>query len=59
MFSLIFARINGWANNENAGDLRRHLTHYDVIVMAHFQMLDNWNAFLMIRDIHISNGQII
>ena len=24
---------NGWANNGDAGDLRRHLAHYDVIVM--------------------------
>ena len=31
MFSLICAWINGWANND--GDLRRHLAHYDVIVM--------------------------
>ena len=33
MFSLICARINGWVNNGEAGDLRRHLAHYDVIVM--------------------------
>ena len=24
---------NGWVNNREAGDLRRHLAHYDVIVM--------------------------
>ena len=34
MFSLICAWINGWANNREAGDLRRHRAHYDVIVMA-------------------------
>ena len=34
MFSLICARINCWVNNHEAGDLRRHPTHYDVIVMA-------------------------
>ena len=34
MFSLICARINGWVNNGEAGDLRRHRVHYDVIVMA-------------------------
>ena len=34
MFSLICARINGWVNNDEAGDLRRHRVHYDVIVMA-------------------------
>ena len=33
MFALICTRINGWVNNRDAGDLRRHRTHYDVIVM--------------------------
>ena len=33
MFSLICTWINGWVNNGDAGDLRRHHTHYDVIVM--------------------------
>ena len=33
MFSLICTRINGWVNNGDAGDLRRHGTHYDVTVM--------------------------
>ena len=33
MFSLIYAWINGWVNNREAGDLRRHRAHYDVIVM--------------------------
>ena len=30
MFSLICARINGWVNNREAGDLRCHHAHYDV-----------------------------
>ena len=34
MFTLICARINGWVNNREAGDLRRHRAHYDVIVMC-------------------------
>ena len=34
IFSLISACINGWVNNRKAGDLRRHLTHYDVTVMG-------------------------
>ena len=34
MFSLICARINGWANNCEVGDLRRHRAHYDVTVMV-------------------------
>ena len=33
MFSLICTRINDWVNNREAGDLRRHRGHYDVIVM--------------------------
>ena len=33
VFTLICARINGWVNNREAGDLRRYRTHYDVIVM--------------------------
>ena len=33
MFSLICAWKNGWVNNREAGDLRRQLAHYDVIVM--------------------------
>ena len=33
MFSLICAWMNGWVNNREAGDLRRHRAHYDVIVM--------------------------
>ena len=26
--------VNGWVNNREAGDLRRHCAHYDVIVMS-------------------------
>ena len=33
VFSLIYAWTNGWANNRDAGDLRRHHAHYDVTVM--------------------------
>ena len=32
-FSLICAWINGWVNNREAGDLRRHRAHYDATVM--------------------------
>ena len=34
MFSLICAWINAWVNNREAGHLRRHRAHYDVIVMC-------------------------
>ena len=36
MFSLICAWISGWANNREAGDLRRHRGHYVVIVMKRY-----------------------
>ena len=32
-FSLICAWINGWVNNGEAGDLRRHCANYDVIII--------------------------
>ena len=32
-FSLICVWINDWVNNRQAGDLRRHSAHYDVIAM--------------------------
>ena len=34
MFPLIYAWINGWRNNREAGDLRRHRGHYALIVMV-------------------------
>ena len=36
MFSLTWARINGWENNREAGYLSRHGGHYDVNVMNGF-----------------------
>ena len=33
MFSFICAGINGWVNNGEAGDLRRHRAHYDTTVI--------------------------
>ena len=33
MFSMICAWINGWVNNHEAGDLRRHRARYDVNVI--------------------------
>ena len=40
MFSLIWAWINGWVNNGEAGDLRRHRAHYDVTVMI--KIIQGW-----------------
>ena len=33
VFSLICAWTNGWVNNREVGDLRRHRVHYDVTLM--------------------------
>ena len=38
MFSLIYAWINDWVNNREAGDLRRQHGHYDVIVMCYIDI---------------------
>ena len=45
MFSLICVWINDWVNNREAGDLRRHRGHYDVIVMC------GYGAHRNLRDI--------
>ena len=44
MFSFICACINGWVNNREAGDLRSHRAHYDVIVMK-YKGFYNYTAF--------------
>ena len=49
LFSLICAWINGWVNNNEAGDLRRDRAHYDVIVMSRsggHQTSREWNRSL-------------
>ena len=38
MFSLICIWINGWVNNREAGDLKRHRAHYEVIVMVSYYL---------------------
>ena len=46
MFSLNSVWINSWINNRGAGDLRRHCTNYDVIVMPRkrFVTIPIWPA---------------
>ena len=56
MFSLICARINGWVNNGEAGDLRRHRVHYDIIVMISHMIYSN--AFLE-RDVGYFDSNFI
>ena len=41
-YFLIFTRINGWVNNGEADNLRRHRAHYDVTVMV-YQMYNTQN----------------
>ena len=38
MFSLICVSTNCWANNRNAGELRRHRVHYHVILIISKQI---------------------
>ena len=47
MLSLICAWINGLANNREAGDLRRHRAHYDVIVMISDVFIRPWTRSLL------------
>ena len=44
MFSLICASINSWVNNREAGGLKRHRAHYDVIVM--------WERYQLCSDVN-------
>ena len=44
MFSLICAWTNGWVNNRDAGDLKRHRAHYDVTIMAPIKSLPRTQA---------------
>ena len=48
-FSLICARVNCWVNNREAGGLRRHRTHYDVIVMLFNILLSLWSDGLPVE----------
>ena len=51
IFSLICAWTNDWANHRDAGDLRPHRSHYDVIVMKLTMKTDGrvslgWTAWI-------------
>ena len=54
MFSLIYAWINDWVNNREAGDLRRQRDHYDVIVM-NIQNQNHKNAWYILHYLCNSN----
>ena len=53
MFSLIYIWINGWVNNRVAGDLRCHLTHYDIIVMTCFFLFTPAFVFFVYGEYHV------
>ena len=59
MFSLNCAWINGWVNNREAGDLRRHRAHYDVIVMYKASVLLNQPYYTIIANISHHPGRIL
>ena len=44
VLSLICVWINGWVNNREAGDLKRHRAHYGVIVMINLDVVILLNA---------------
>ena len=49
MFSLISVRTNGWANNQNTGDLGRHRAPYDVTVMVQPPPMNMVKPFVLIQ----------
>ena len=57
MFSLICTWINGWGNNREAGDLRRHRAHYDVFVMRLFHTY--WSKHTSVRCRHNAQYNVI
>ena len=59
MFSLICAWKNGWVNNREAGDLRRHRVHYDVTVTWYYQQLwGNARSFRNSDQLVLTGGAI-
>ena len=52
MFSLICAWINGWVNNGEAGDLRRHRVHYDVTIMLNIDPFHFPRNRCLLKGIH-------
>ena len=59
MFSLICIWINGWVNNREAGDLRRHRAHFDVtVMMMDIQHCNNARFVSINGRILISNNYI-
>ena len=49
MFSLICVWINGWVNNREAGDMKCHRAHCDVIVMRIRNSIKIWIYLVWIK----------
>ena len=49
MFSLDSTWINGWVNNHEAGDLRRHCAYYDVTVMRTNDSITTPRGVILLR----------
>ena len=58
MFTLICAQMNGWVNNGEAGDLRRYLAHYDVIVMDSCFCILLWTIYISHEIKELNQGDI-
>ena len=54
MFSLIYAWINGWVNNREDGDLRRHRAHFYVNVMVTYDLYRPLTIYVKLRVAHAS-----
>ena len=63
MFTLICVWISDWINNREAGDLRRHLGHYDVTVMLRRNFGEFWVEIQMFSlakmPLKISSGEYL
>ena len=53
MFSFICAWTNGWANNRDAGDLKRHRAHCDGIVIWRILFNREHNQGRVIKALHM------
>ena len=53
MFSLICTLTKGWVNNWDAGDLRHHRAHHNVIVMK----LSQYTADYKIQDLRVMTAR--
>ena len=59
-FFCICAWTKGWANSRDAGDLRRHSAHYEVIVIAAAIITDRqWHRIMQRRGSRKDNGRAI